>query len=43
MCARVTQIVIAVAAAIAAAGSLVVVFLTGESGTRAVWEGIFPS
>ena len=40
--ARVMQIVIAVAAVIAAAGSLVVVFLTGESGTRAVWEGLFP-
>ena len=42
--ARVWQIVIAVAElVIAAAGSLVVVFLTGEAGTRAVWEGLFPN
>jgi hypothetical protein len=41
--ARVIQIAIAVAAVIVAAGSLVVVFLAGEAGTRAVWQGLFPN
>ncbi len=35
--ARVFQVVIAVAGVVVAVGTLVVVFLTGESGTRAVW------
>lgn len=35
--ARALRIVLAVAAVIVAVGALVVVFLTGESGSRAVW------
>ena len=38
---RVLRIVIAVAAVIVAVGSIVIVVLTGEAGTRAVWGGLF--
>jgi hypothetical protein len=35
--ARVVRIVIVVAAVVVAVGSIVIVVLTGEAGTRAVW------
>jgi hypothetical protein len=39
--ARTLRVVIAVAGVVVAVGSIVIVVVTGEAGTRAVWGGLF--